>query len=75
MTISMNHRDLEKLRAERKKKITNSRKKRSSVLSDKAKSKMMKKFDEEHEGELSIDEHVKMNDSYMRTGLYVPKKK
>ncbi len=75
MTISMNHRDLQKLREERKKKIKSSRKKRVGVLSDKSKSKMMKKFDQEHEGEFSIDEHVKMNDSYMRTGLYVPKKK
>lgn len=75
MTISMNHRDLEKLRAERKKKVTSSRKKRSSLLSEKAKTKMMKKFDQDHEGEYNIDEHVKMNDSYMRTGLYVPKKK
>ena len=75
MTISMNHRDLEKLRADRKKKVTSSRKKRPTLLSEKAKTKMMKKFDQEHEGEFTIDEHVKMNDSYMRTGLYVPKKK
>ncbi len=42
---------------------------------------MFKKFDQDHEPEtnvsndVNIDEHLKMNDSYMRTGLYVPKKK
>lgn len=81
MTISMNHRELEKLRADRKKKISSSRKKRSTLLSDKSKNKMFKKFDQDHEPEtkvsndVNIDEHLKMNDSYMRTGLYVPKKK
>ena len=43
--------------------------------------KAFKKFDQDHEPDanisdnVSIDEHVKMNDSYMRTGWYVPKKK
>ena len=58
-------------------------KKRSTILSDKTMKKVFKKFDADHEPDaninddvnISIDEHVKMNDSYMRTGWYVPKKK
>ncbi len=81
MTISMTQRELDKLRANRKIKVNSSRKKRTSLLSDKSKGKMFKKFDKVHEPEttvsndVNIDEHVKMNDSYMRTGLYVPRKK
>ncbi|QPJ63299.1 MAG: hypothetical protein G3M70_16010 [Candidatus Nitronauta litoralis] len=81
MTISMNYRELRKLKADRKIKINSSRKKRTTLLSEKSKGKMFKKFDKEHEPEstnsndVNIDVHVKMNDSYMRTGLYVPKKK
>ena len=53
------------------------------MMSDKTTKKVLKKFDDDHEPDakinddvsISIDEHVKMNDSYMRTGWYVPKKK
>ncbi|WP_187291959.1 hypothetical protein [Nitrospina gracilis] len=50
-------------------------------MSEKTKESVLKKFDKEHEPETrskeveNLDEHVKMNDSYMRTGWYVPKKK
>jgi hypothetical protein len=43
--------------------------------------KAFKKFDDDHDPDVNIkenvnvDEHVKMNDTYMRTGWYVPKKK
>ncbi len=81
MTISMTQTELDKLRANRKIKVNSSRKKRTSLLTEKSKGKMFKKFDKDHEPEttvsndVNIDEHVKMNDSYMRTGLYVPRKK
>ncbi len=81
MTISMTQKELDALRKERKRKVSSSRRKRTSLLSDKAKNKMFKKFDQDHapeeqsQGDVNIDEHLKMNDSYMRTGLYVPKKK
>jgi len=81
MTISMSHKDLQKLRQERARKVNSSRRNRAALLTDKTMKKALKKFDKEHDpnqnvsGELSIDEHVKMNDSYMRTGWYVPKKK
>ncbi len=81
MTISMNHRELKKLHADRKIKINSSRKKRTSMLSEKSMGKLFKKFDKDHEPDtkisidVNIDEHLKMNDSYMRNGLYVPKKK
>lgn len=81
MTISMNHKDLEKLRQERRRKVNSSRRNRSSLLTDKTMKKVLKQFDEEHDprhklsDEVTLDEHVKLNDSYMRTGWYVPKKK
>lgn len=51
------------------------------MLSEKSMGKLFKKFDKDHEPDtkisidVNIDEHLKMNDSYMRNGLYVPKKK
>lgn len=62
-----------------RKKIT-PRKRRTSTLSTKTKSEVFKKFvkassEESWDKDIEIDEHVKLNDSYMRTGWYVPKKK
>lgn len=80
MTISMTQTQLDQLRANRKIKVNSSRKKRTALLTEKSKGKMFKKFDKDHEPEttvsndVNIDVHVKMNDSYMRTGLYVPRK-
>jgi hypothetical protein len=77
----MSHQDLKKLKESRAKKTARTRTKRTAVLSDKTREKALKKFDQEHEqanqekDAVNIDEHVKMNDSYMRTGWYVPKKK
>ncbi|MFQ5482786.1 MAG: hypothetical protein ACE5ER_08500 [Nitrospinaceae bacterium] len=81
MTISLNHKEMEKLRRDRAKKVNSSRRKRSTLLSEKTMKNVFKKFDQDHDpksqinDEVSIDEHVKMNDSYMRTGWYSPKKK
>ncbi|CAI2718266.1 conserved protein of unknown function [Nitrospina watsonii] len=73
--------DAKKLKQSRAKKTGRVRTKRATLLSDKTRENCLKKFDRDHEPEArtkeidNLDEHVKMNDSYMRTGWYVPKKK
>jgi len=73
--------DIKKLKEDQKRRLTVTRKKRSTRLTEKTMKKVFKKFNQDHEpdatipADLNIDEHVKMNDSYMRTGWYVPKKK
>ena len=77
----LSRKDILKLKKARLKKELVSRRKRTSTLSDKTMKNVLKKFDKDHDpknmvqDEVSIDEHLKMNDSYMRTGWYVPKKK
>ena len=79
----LSSKELKKLRENQTRRPSRTRKKRSSLLSDKTMKKALKKFDADHEPDVkinddpavNIDEHVKMNDSYMRTGWYVPKKK
>ena len=79
----LSSREIKKLRENQTRRPSRTRKKRSTTLSDKTMKKAFKKFDADHEPDtkinddvnISIDEHVKMNDSYMRTGWYVPKKK
>lgn len=77
----LSSRDIKKLRETQTRRPTGNRKKRSTLLSDKTTKKVLKKFDRDHEpdahinDDVNIDEHFKMNDSYMRTGWYVPKKK
>ena len=80
MVIGMSHNDRIKLLAERDVKKVGNRKKRTSLLSKKSKSNALKQFEENtsaqaREEDIAIDEHVKMNDNYMRTGRYQPKKK
>jgi len=83
MTIGgLSHQELKKLKKEQsEKKRIRTRKKRTTLLSDKTMKQVLKKFDDEHhpdaslDKDVSIDEHVKMNDNFMRTGWYVPKKK
>lgn len=80
MIIGMSHRDLDRLRDSRKKKNVTPRKKRTAVLSEKTKNKSFKKLDKMDIGQckdnkVNIDESVKMNGDFMRTGWYVPKKK
>lgn len=73
--------EAKRLKEIRKRKTGRVRTKRATLLSDKTRDSVLKKFDKEHDPEArskevdSLDEHVKMNDSYMRTGWYVPKKK
>ncbi len=77
----LSSREIKKLRETQSRRPSGTRKKRSTVLSDKTMKKVFKKFDQDHDPDtkisdnVSIDEHVKLNDSYMRTGWYVPKKK
>ncbi len=80
MIIGMSHRDLDRLRDSRKKKSVTPRKKRTAVLSKKTKNKTFKKLDKMDtaqckDNKVTIDESVKMNGDFMRTGWYVPKKK
>ncbi|MEE8259588.1 MAG: hypothetical protein V3R14_01175 [Nitrospinaceae bacterium] len=79
----LSRREIKKLRENQNRRPTRTRKTRATMMSDKTTKKVLKKFDDDHEPDskindevnISIDEHVKMNDSYMRTGWYVPKKK
>ncbi len=80
MVIGISHKDLDKLRKDRGKKKVGNRKNRSTLLSSKTRTKMMQQFDQDNskkakDENIEIDEHVKLNDNYMRTGKYVPKKK
>ena len=80
MIIGMSHKDLDRLRDSRKKKAITPRKKRTAVLSKKIKSKSFEKLEKMDVGQckdskVNIDESVKMNGDFMRTGWYSPKKK
>jgi len=77
----LSSREMKELREKQNRRPTRTRKKRSTRLTEKTMKKVFKKFDQDHDpdvtisADVNIDEHVKMNDSYMRTGWYVPKKK
>ena len=80
MILNMSHEDKKKYKNAFQDRKTRTRKKRSTILSKKTKSLLSKKFDDGHpEGKEQdapqIDPHVKMNDNYLRTGPYKPKKK
>lgn len=79
----LSSKEIKKLRENQTRRPTRTRKTRAKMMSDKTTKKVLKKFDDDHEPDtkikddvnINIDEHVKMNDAYMRTGWYVPKKK
>ncbi len=80
MIIGISHRDLKKLKADQNVKKVGNRKNRTVLLSGKSKKQAMQSFEdnasaESKSADVQIDEHVKMNDNYMRTGKYIPKKK
>ena len=80
MILNMSHEDKKKYKEAFDVKKPRTRKKRSSILSNKTKNLLSKKFDDGHpegkeQGTPQIDLHVKMNDNYLRTGPYKPKKK
>ena len=76
----MFHEDKKRYKETFGKQKTRIRKQRTSILSDKTKNLLSKKFDAGHpegkeQGAPQIDDHVKMNDNYLRTGPYKPKSK
>ncbi len=80
MILNMSHEDKKKYQNTFGKKKTQVRKRRSLILSDKTKDLLSKKFEDGHpdtekQETPQIDEHVKMNDNYLRTGPYKPKSK
>ena len=80
MFLNMSHEDKKKYKEAFEERKTHTRRKRSTILSKKTKSLLSKKFDDGHpegkeQGTPQIDLHVKMNDNYLRTGPYKPKKK
>ncbi|MZG29665.1 MAG: hypothetical protein F3741_02485 [Nitrospinae bacterium] len=80
MILNMSHEDKKRYQKTFGKKKTQARKRRSLILSDKTKDLLSKKFEDGHpdtekQETPQIDEHVKMNDNYLRTGPYKPKSK
>ena len=79
MVLNISHEDKKKYEEGLKNRKTKVRKKRSSLLSDKSKNEAFKQFDKlpgmDSNKDMPVDERVKMNDNFMRTGPYRPKKK
>jgi hypothetical protein len=80
MVLNISHSDKKKYLESRKKKKIKPRVRRTSTLSQKVKADAFKQFEafdtnKTAEESISIDEHVKMNDNFMRTGPYKAKKK
>jgi len=81
MILNMSHEDKKRYQKTFGKKKTQARKHMSVILSDKTKNLLSKKFEEGHpdsekqDAPHIIDEHMKMNDNYLRTGPYKPKGK
>ncbi len=80
MVLNISHDDKKKYLDSRKRKKIKVRVNRTATLSEKVKSNAFKQFEsfEANQApgdEVSIDQHVKMNDNFMRTGPYKPKKK
>ncbi len=79
MVLNISHDDKEKYKKLIEDRKPRARKNRASLLSDKSKNKAFQQYDKmtgnEAKSEPEIDAHVKMNDNFMRTGPYRPKKK
>ncbi len=80
MVMNMSHDEKKKYLKTFSKRKPRVRTRRSAILSDKIKNLLSKKFDDGHpegknEDAPQIDEHVRMNDNYLRTGPYKPKSK
>ena len=80
MVLNISHEDKRKYKASLKPKKARVRKKRMTTMSDKLKDRAFKKFDNDPKSksvdeDITIDEHLKMNDNFLRTGPYKPKKK
>ena len=80
MVLNISHEDKKKYKESLKPKKPRVRKKRATTMSSKLKEQAFKKFDNDPKSksvdeEITIDEHLKMNDNFLRTGPYKPKKK
>lgn len=80
MVINISHEDKLRYQESIKPKKIRVRKKRMTKLSDKLKDQAFKQFVDHPKSKLvdediQIDEHLKMNDNFLRTGPYKPKKK
>lgn len=80
MVLNISHEDKKKYKDSLKPKTPRLRKKRATTISSKLKNKAFKKFDtapksKSVDEDITIDEHLKMNDNFLRTGPYKPKKK
>ena len=80
MVLNISHDDKKKYKESLKPKKIIVRKRRATLMSAKLKDKAFKKFNDEPKGksveeDITIDEHLKMNDNFLRTGPYKPKKK
>ena len=80
MVLNISHDDKKKYKESLKAKTLSARKKRTTTMSNKLKDHAFKKFDNSPktksvDEDITIDEHLKMNDNFLRTGPYKPKKK
>ena len=80
MVLNISHEDKRKYKESLKPKKARVRQKRTTTMSEKLKNKAFKKFDNDPKSksvdeDITIDEHLKMNDNFLRTGPYKPKKK
>ena len=80
MVLNISHGDKKKYKESLKPKKVKVRRRRSTIMSDKLKSRAFKKFNDDPKSksvdeDITIDEHLKMNDNYLRTGPYKPMKK
>ena len=81
MVINISHEDKKKYKEALKPGKVKVRSRRATLMSDKLKTGAFKKFlndpqrTKEVDEDITIDEHLKMNDNFLRTGPYKPKKK
>ena len=80
MVLNISHEDKKKYRESLKPKKLRVRKRRATTMSSKLKKQAFQKFDngpksKSVDEDITIDEHLKMNDNFLRTGPYKPKKK
>ena len=80
MVLNISHDDKKKYKESLKPKKVKARIRRTTTMSDKLKTHAFKKFSEDPKSkgvdeDITIDEHLKMNDNFLRTGPYKPKKK
>ena len=73
MVLNISHEDKKKYKESLKPKNVKVRARRSTLMSDKLKNRAFKKFDNDPKSksvdeEITIDEHLKMNDNFLRTG-------